>query len=261
MDKIDIAELKSIQLDILDDVVAFCKRNNLRYFLAYGTLLGAVRHGGYIPWDDDVDIHMPRTDYDRFLATYNNAAGMNVAVSRELDAKYRVAFAKVYRKGTIVKEEHFKPDVFGVYIDIFPLDGFVNKKQAHACGQLRRYMHVKNSLFLKQMSFSRKLRLAITKLILLPFSLGSLIARLKRVATEHSFDDSKMVFSSHSRLAGREVFPRAIFDGCKMVSFEGREYCAPLDCDLYLRTLYGNYMALPPEEKRVSIHNSQAWRV
>ncbi len=250
-------ELKDIQLDILCDVAAFCEKNGLRYFLAYGTLLGAVRHKGYIPWDDDIDIHMPRPDYERLLQTYRSDS--NIAVSHESNPAYRVAFAKVYRKGTTVKEFHFKQDVFGVYIDIFPLDGFISKEQARKCGELRRYMHVKNSVFLPQMTILRRLRLAVTKLILLPFGLHSMLRRIRRIATLRDYEGSSMVFSSYCRYAEREIFGRDIFDSFTTVSFEGLKFRAPLDCDTYLRTLYGDYMTLPPASKQVSHHNSQAY--
>lgn len=259
MREIGTEELKRIQIEILDDVAAFCQHHNLRYYLAYGTLLGAIRHKGYIPWDDDIDIHMPRPDYEKFLELYNSGSSANRAVSHELDNKYRAAFAKVYRKGTIVKEFHFKQDVFGVYIDIFPLDGYKDEKQAHQCGEIRRYMHVKNSIFTSSMTAMRKMRLTLTKAILLPVTLRSLQKRIKRIATQCSYDSSERVYSSYSRLAARETFPRSIFDSYKMVAFEGKEYRAPLDCDCYLRALYGNYMTLPPKEKQQSTHNSQAY--
>ncbi len=259
MKKISGEELKRIQIEILDDVVAFCQQHGLRYFLAYGTLLGAVRHQGYIPWDDDIDIHMPRPDYERFMQLYNKDANSNIVVSHELDGRYRVSFAKVFRKGTIVREFHFKPDVFGVYIDIFPLDGLKDASQARRCGEIRRFMHVKNSVFSKEMSLMRKLRLAVTKLILLPISLNTLQKKIKAIATMHDFDECDIVYSSYSRLAAKETFRRCIFEDYKMVLFEGKAYRAPLDCDAYLSALYGDYMKLPPEEKRVSSHNSQAY--
>lgn len=259
MREISNEELKKIQIEILDDVTHFCQQHNLRYFLAYGTLLGAIRHKGYIPWDDDIDIHMPRPDYEEFITQYNKENGKNSVLSHEIDSRYRVAFAKVYRKCTIVKEFHFKPDIFGVYIDIFPLDGLKDRKQAHNCGEIRRYMHVKNSIFTSTMSIGRKLRLAFTKLILLPIPLQRLQKKIKKIATLSDYDNSKQVYSSYSRLASKEIFPRTIFDKHKMVIFEGKEYRAPSDSELYLQTLYGNYMTLPPKEKQISTHNSQAY--
>ena len=259
MRKVTDEELKRIQIEILDDVAAFCQQHGLQYFLAYGTLLGAVRHNGYIPWDDDIDIHMPRPDYEYFIKQYNREANCNKVVSHELDSRYRVAFAKVYRKGTSLREFHFKPDVFGVYIDIFPLDAFEDNAQASKCGEIRRLMHVKNSVFTKGMPLLRKMRLAITKLLLLPISLNAFQKMIKATAYRRDYNSGDKVFSSYSRLAAKEVFPRSLFTGYKSVTFEGKEYRAPLDCDLYLHTLYGSYMELPPEEKRISQHNSQAY--
>lgn len=261
MKKIEIEELKKIELEILDDVTNFCKEHGLRYFLAYGTLLGAIRHKGYIPWDDDIDIHMPRPDYEKFLNLYNKEQKNNKAIAPEINPKYRYPFAKVYRKDTIVKEFHFKPNDFGVYIDIFPLDGYAGEKQAYQCGELRRYMHVKNFIFLPEMKISRILRLTITKLILLPFGIRKMIAKISSIAQQKKYNDSELVFSSYSRFAAKEIFPRSIFEGYQHVTFEGKEYRAPLDCDVYLRTLYGDYMTLPPEEQRYSTHNSQAWYI
>ena len=261
MKEITGEELKKIQVEILDDVVMFCQRHELRYFLAYGTLLGAVRHNGYIPWDDDIDIHMPRPDYEKFIELYNKEQDCNRVVSPEIDKRYRTAFAKVYRKGTVVREFHFKPDVFGVYIDIFPLDGLKDRKQAKRCGEIRRYMHVKNSVFTSGMTLLRKLRLAVTKTILLPFSINALQRRIKSIATECNYNECEYVYSSYSRLAAKEQFPREMFDNYRMVVFEGKEYRAPQDYDLYLHTLYGDYMKLPPEDKRVSTHNSQAYHI
>lgn len=258
---IETEELKKIQLDILDNVALFCEQHGLRYYLAYGTLLGAVRHKGYIPWDDDIDIHIPRPDYEQFIKEYNNSDSPYRVVSPECDSRYRVPFAKVHCPKSIVNEFHFKPDVFGVYIDIFPLDGVESQRQAKRCGELRRLMHVKNSVFLKDMPLTRKLRLAITKLILLPIPLSSLLKLIKNTATRCQYDNSKKICSFMSRTAAREILPRDVFDEYTMLPFEGKEYRAPKGYDRYLSANYGNYMQLPPEEKRVSHHNSEArWK-
>lgn len=258
---IDTDELKKIQLQILDSVAQFCEKRGLRYYLAYGTLLGAVRHRGYIPWDDDIDIHIPRPDYEIFLKEYNETEEPYKVVSPQSENRYRVPFAKVHYPKTIVNEFHFKPDVFGVYIDIFPLDGVESQAQAKECGELRRLMHVKNSVFLKSMPLTRKLRLAITKLILLPIPLSALLKRIKATATRCNYDTSEKVCSLMSRAAVREILPRSVFDEYIMYPFEGKEYRVPKGYDQYLKANYGSYMQLPPEERRISHHNSVArWK-
>ena len=142
-----IEELKLLQREVLDDIVQFCQEHGLRYTLAYGTLLGALRHKGYIPWDDDIDIHMPRPDYEKFLSLYNNRNSDDSVVTHEMDRRYHVPFAKVYRKGTIVKEFFYKQSVFGAYVDIFPIDGIKDERQAWWCDKV--HVH-KDIHFLRQ---------------------------------------------------------------------------------------------------------------
>ena len=259
MKPIETAEAKKIQIEILDKIVSFCEENNLRYYLAYGTLLGAVRHKGYIPWDDDIDIHMPRPDYERFIATFNTPNGKYNVVTHEQERRYHVPFAKVYRKGTIVNEFFYKQSVFGVYVDIFPLDGIKSTKQAYWCGQCIRFMYIKTSIFNNRQTLARKLRLAVTKLILLPFSSHFILKTMRSIATRYKFEECEHVCSFGSRTALREILPRTVFDNHSTMEFEGKDYRIPAGYDNYLTHKYGNYMELPPVEKRISTHDSQGY--
>lgn len=259
MKVIEIEELKQLQIEILDDIVSFCEEHGLRYFLAYGTLLGALRHNGYIPWDDDIDIHMPRPDYEKFIALYNQRTSPNSVVTHEKEKRYHVPFAKVYRKGTIVKEYFYKQSVFGAYIDIFPLDGIKKRSQAWWCGQLIRCIYIKTFIFCEPQSLARKLRLAVTKFILFPFSEHFILSRIRKISLKHKYEECEQVCSFGSRTAVREILPRAVFDTHTMLAFEGKEYRAPKGYDRYLSQKYGSYMTLPPEEKRISTHDSQAF--
>ncbi len=261
MTPIETKEAKKIQLEILDEIVAFCQENNIRYYLAYGTLLGAVRHKGYIPWDDDIDIHMPRPDYERFITTFNTPGSRHAVVTHEQDRRYHVPFAKVYRKGTIVNEFFYKQSVFGVYVDIFPLDGIKSKWQAYLCGQCIRFMYIKTMIFCNRQTLKRKMRLAITKLILLPFSSHFILKTMRHIATKHKYEECKHICSFGSRTALKEILPREVYDKSITVTFEGNEYCAPEGYDKYLTQKYGDYMQLPPKEKQVSTHDSQAYKL
>jgi lipopolysaccharide cholinephosphotransferase len=122
-------ELRSIQLDLLQKTADFCEANGIRYFLCGGTLLGAIRHKGYIPWDDDIDIAMPRTDYDRFCMTFNQPNSKYRVKSLSTHPDYNNAFAKVYDDRTMLKELHYKGIHFGVYIDVLPVDGVKDSAQ------------------------------------------------------------------------------------------------------------------------------------
>ena len=262
MQAISLEELKNIQKEVLNEVVTFCNDNNIRYFLAYGTLLGAIRHKGYIPWDDDIDIHMPRPDYEKFIELYNKKKNSNYqVVTHELDKRYAMPFAKIFRKGTLVKEFFYKQSQFGVYVDIFPLDGIKKRWQAYVCGQCIRFMYIKTSVFCDRQTFSRKARLLITKMILLPFSSHFILKAMKKIATKYDYEKCGEVCSFGSRTAMREILPREVFEEHINVTFEGNEYRAPKGYDKYLTYKYGDYMQLPPEEQRISTHESQAYKL
>lgn len=140
-------ELKSIQLGILKDVHDYCSSTNITYWLAYGTLLGAIRHNGYIPWDDDIDIAMPREHYEKFIQSYKKKN--TVVYSCSNNKKYILHFAKVYDTRTILKEYANMNIETGVYIDIFPIDNVPDfkKQQDQLCRKISFYRHV---LFLKK---------------------------------------------------------------------------------------------------------------
>lgn len=262
MEIISLEEVKKIQIEILKEIAKFCEDNNLRYFLAYGTLLGAVRHKGYIPWDDDIDIHMPRADYEKFIELYNQKEGSRYEiVTHEKVNSYHVPFAKMYLKETLVSEYFYKQSVFGVYVDIFPLDGIKSRWQAYLCGQGIRCMYIKTSKFCKRQTLARKLRLMITKFILLPFSSHLILKTMRSIATRHNYEDCENVCSFGSRTALREILPRRVFDEYILLDFEGSKYRAPKGYDTYLTSKYGNYMQLPPADKQVSTHDSQAYRI
>ena len=118
----DIQELRQIQMGILDDVHRFCEAHGLRYFLSSGTLIGAVRHKGYIPWDDDIDIYMPRKDYEEFLQTYTSDSGHYRAINPQTEQHYYYTFAKVVDSRTRMVEKETEGYEIGVYMDSFPVD-------------------------------------------------------------------------------------------------------------------------------------------
>ena len=105
MKKIETEEMKKLELDMLIDVAKFCDENDIRYYLSGGTLLGAVRHKGFIPWDDDIDISMPRPDYLKFVSTYNGSSEFYQVQSIENNDKYWRTFAKVFDTRTYLKED------------------------------------------------------------------------------------------------------------------------------------------------------------
>lgn len=129
MRKIEIEELRKILLELMDEIHAFCEKHGLKYYLSGGTLIGAIRHKGFIPWDDDIDIHMPRPDYEKFLELFPKESE-NVLLENRLNDKYRYTYAKVCKKNTLVVEHAMDGGVDeGVFIDVFPLDALGNTEE------------------------------------------------------------------------------------------------------------------------------------
>jgi len=145
MKELTLQELKDIEFDILKMFDAFCKENNIRYFFAYGTLLGAIRYKGFIPWDDDVDVLVPREDYDRLLKLFTDSEQYRL-YAYEREPKYRYPFAKLCDMTTRKDEGGYENGVeLGVDIDIFPLDAWDNdlekaKKEAKTIGRNMAYL-------------------------------------------------------------------------------------------------------------------------
>lgn len=256
MREITDEELKKIQLDILDSVHAFCQAHNLTYFLGYGTLIGAVRHKGYIPWDDDIDICMPRNDYERFIKSFRGVENMRVR-SLETDAAYYLPFAKVENTATLLVEAVRYPIEYGVNIDIFPLDGVPDdmEQRQRLFKKVKRlyYVEVLKSLkFNKNRGFHKNLLIALVHWLTCFFSMRSLAIRIDKLLDKHAdgtLDICEIVTSDIKTCVPRETIKQSVD-----VAFEGRLYKTMAGYDEFLKRVYGNYMVPPPENERTTHH-------
>lgn len=253
MREIDIPEAKKMMLDILKTVAKFCDDNNLRYFIFYGTYLGALRHKGYIPWDDDIDIAMPRPDYEKFLEIFK---GENLSVwTWRKDNNYLLPFAKVYDTRTEVHENADFGETFGVNIDIFPLDGLPAKQS-----QIKRRVEYMRFCWGMQVaativdyskrSKKKRMQLGLMKAFYKVFPVQHyLTGRTEKHAKKYDFDTSEYVACLVWGDGMKEVFHRESLFPPRMVQFEDAEFKAPAT-DECLRVLFGDYMQLPPEDQR-----------
>ena len=264
----DIKDLRKIMLELLKEIKSICDENGLKYFLAYGTLLGAVRHQGFIPWDDDLDIEMPRPDYEKFIEIYQKGGYENILYEQKAYPKYLYSFAKLVKKGTLLIERGCDCGVkMGVYVDIFPVDGLgdsvdgAKKLLKKTQTPIRLLMSYRMDWYRKGVSLKRNLLVAATKCVAPFYGKKRLNVTLERRAFTYDYDESAYVGSFISEINFKRIFEKKVYQETVQLLFEGDFFSAPKDYDLVLRTQYGDYMQLPPEEQRVLTHGYAAYWV
>ena len=260
MRSLSIEDIKRIQKDILQVFATYCNQMGLRYFLAYGTLIGAIRHKGYIPWDDDIDVIMPRPDYEVFISNYKDERYQVFCLSNSKDCPF--PYAKLYDSKTIIREHTDISYKIGLNIDIFVLDG-LPEDLSLARKHIRKCSFWINILEAKKISLSRNRKLIRNAVLLLlktlvspiPFSwcMEHLVSLNKKYPFESFPYCSDLCYTD-----ALHIDKRVFEDGCKC-DFEGNSYPIPLGYDKWLKDVYGDYMKLPPVEKRVTHHAYEAY--
>ncbi len=257
---------RKAQLDMLDTLVEFCEKNNLRYSLSGGTLLGAIRHKGFIPWDDDIDVNMPRPDCERLMRLTNGKLGKYRLEGPDFGEYSNCCnWFRIYNDDTVV--ENYKggvtkknPYYHPMFIDVFPVEGLPNSK-------LRCYIHWWTIIFLEKMRRASVLKHMEANTIWRHlFHLISVIpARIvgyknwgeaiQKCSKKYSFDNATYVgVTTVTHYITKERVLKKYFLKHIKVVFEGKEYDAPENYDTYLRQLYGDYMKMPPVEEQKSGH-------
>ncbi|MEE1198583.1 MAG: LicD family protein [Acutalibacteraceae bacterium] len=264
MKELTIDEAKKIELEILLFFDKFCKENNKQYFLAGGTLIGAVRHKGFIPWDDDIDTYMMREDYDWMIENFNKIKSQSryklIPPSSE-HAKH--SFVKIIDVKTVKIENGvaYNNDYLGVDIDVFPLDGQpdtikeYNKwhKKLMTIYRLHTYCIIDTAGKLKRI-------IAVPLIRLFTGGRKTLLKRAEKLHKKYTYENAKYIgpkecaFNTYNDRYKKEWFDKAI-DG----EFEGHIFPIPIGYDAVLTQLYGDYMKLPPVEKQITHHSNKMY--
>ena len=257
--QLQIASVWKIEQEILDVLHQICEAHGLRYSLAYGTLLGAVRHTGFIPWDDDVDIMMPREDYDQLLTIWNEVAPTGyIMMNGNTVVDSSDNFTKIVKDKTtfLQREDDRNKDLHkGIFVDIFPGD----RRAPGKFGRILQYCACAVNLLYSRGYTSKSggiIEFAENVLLLVPrvYHRSLRIKTQRLISRWNNCDQSPYVFPCTIQEFKRN-YAMDLFDNLEQKAFCGKNYKCTARWDSYLTTCYGDYMQLPPEEDRVWKHH------
>lgn len=260
--KISLEELKVIQLDILSVIDKFCREKGISYSLGCGSMLGAARHKGYIPWDDDIDIYLLRDEYNKLASLFPNKLNNVVIKSLERDKHWNRAYAKAMDDRTIMVDAGEK---ISVGIDVYPIDKVPEDDVCWLKYDKKRrfyqqvYKYKISMWFRKGREWWKYLFIPIVKLLLLPFSSRRIAVFLDGYSKKYANTKSAYVFECCQGMLQRNRFKRSALENIIDMPFEDRIFCGMRDYDEYLSNAYGDWRKLPPKEKQVSHHLFNAW--
>lgn len=264
--KLTLNEIQQVQLNILEQVDHFSKANKIQYFLTGGTLLGAIRHHGFIPWDDDIDIAMPRPHYERFIKLGINGIGNHCQISSfNRSSSHTRLYAKVIDDRYLCLEKYYikRGPVF-LGIDVFPVDGIPNKNgiasRKYLCEIriLRKAFILSQSILGQGSSITRKI-LKSGPILACKFIGGDFFyKKIHSLVKKYSYMDCDYAGILIGYYGKKEILPRHMYENLTVAEFEGNLYPVLSDFDQYLTNLYGNYHLPPISKAGRSRHHSFA---
>lgn len=259
MKELTLPQVKQLELLLLEEVADFCEKNDIQYFLCYGSLLGAIRHKGFIPWDDDIDLGMTRENYDKFIRLYHSERYKLCAT--ELDEPFNFPFIKIYDTHTVHKGITDFGGAMGVWIDIFPIDKLpaddAKAKKFVKKQVLRQYLiTAATARDIQNRKLSSKLVIYATRVWKKLFFVKNVNISKKciKAAQRYNGEQTDKMACVVWGYGLREICPSKTFDRTVFAPFEHLNLRILEDYETYLSTVYGDYMQLPPEEDRILKH-------
>ena len=262
-----VGKIQSVVYGILCDIDDFCRKNNIKYYLSGGTCLGAVRHKGFIPWDDDADIMMPRRDYMKFVKTFGRQYGKKYNVySLYTDKNWQRMVSRVCSKNSLIYSTKIREEPMGIFVDIFPIDGvpkgklaqkffFAKMKFLSVC----RTASIRTSFFEdEKYKFLKKIFAVFTRRI----GARYFAIQIDKMARDCPFEKcDKVAVSLAIHYGMREIIDKKYMSEAVFLPFGDRKFPVPSGYDKYLTNLYGDYMVIPKDAQQNGYTHLHGWRV
>lgn len=268
MREVTFEETRKIQLDILNYFDEWCKQHGLHYSLAGGTLLGAIRHKGFIPWDDDIDLFMERRYYDIFLKEFGDSCGQ-YSLIRNGKKGWFDGYSRITDNNTILEWKNVFGDKHGIWVSVLPVDNFPEKSEWPKFLKRLKFSRtlgrIKNVQWLSGVNPFRNILRISLKLLLWPLShryVGRLVNNALTTYNDYPTSSKANIstwFISNKPQKWPQVFDAKCFEGYTTVEFEGKQYESMVGWENYLVSTYGEWQKLPPVEERVGLHNYTAY--
>ena len=267
-----LEEIQKQSVKILYAIDSICRQEGIKYFLAYGTLLGAVRHNGFIPWDDDIDIQMPRDDYERFeeYCIKNSEQLYPLALfSQKTESKYPYVIDRLCDTRYSIRRDDEEDCGMGLFVDIYPLDGMGN--ELNEAISIEKRVHPLSSMFCQsskkcfKIGRTKKIRRIIAKYLMYIYARRKgkhyFGKKIDSISKEHDYEDSDYVGCVVWRTYGkRDIYKKEWFDELIEHKFEDKMLMIPKHYDAVLSQIYGDYMKMPPAEDRKPHHLYKAYK-
>ncbi len=258
MQELTLKEIQQSSYQILKKIKEVCDKNNITYFLDYGTLIGAIRHNGFIPWDDDIDISLPRKEYEKFIEIcIKNPSSIAPfeLLHYKTNKKYIYPIARINDPRYFTDYQNAKDYGLGAFVDVYPVDGINLNDKRH----LKKLLHLNNIIYVagqKRMAKARNFLRNIPKFIFFVITrftnINKLIAKIDKLAQKYDFNNSEIV--SCSVIESWSHFNKSDYTNPIPHKFEDDEFSIPQNYDEHLHSYVGDYMKLPPKEEQIGHH-------
>ena len=260
-----LKKVHEIQLEMALEVKRICEKHNIKYSIIAGTLLGAIRHNGFIPWDDDLDIGMLRSEYEKFIEVCKYELKDDYFLQTwEFDSGFPLPIAKIRKNGTrfVEKNSSEASSHNGIFIDIFPFDNIPQRRIEQIFQNCSTYILMRmllvrmNYKVWKDNEFTKKMLYRALKILSLPLSIEKIKSILHKLMIAYNEQPLQKVVNIGGAYGyNKETIKKEWLEELKEINFEGENLLAPVDSEGYLTYFYGDYMTPPPENARYNRHN------